>query len=146
VQSPWNEYAGSRLLCVNATELTSIREHVAATGDAIQPLLLPHAGLARRNAYAHIWLGISTVFGDQWRATAVAREVINFVQWIGAHPNEDYAAFSGPATRLPESEQTPLPRASEKTAPHRSAGHKVVLEPSLFDAVDRHRGGPSPGG
>jgi len=131
---------------VNTAELMAIREHVAAVGDAIQPLLLPHAGLARRNAYAHVWLGISTVFGDQWRATAVAHQVIDFVHWIGVNPNEDYAAFSGPAIRLPESEQTSLPRPPEKMSPHRSSGPKVVPEPSLFDAVDSQRHGSSPVG
>jgi len=120
---------------VNAAELMSIREHVASTGDAIQPLLLPHAGLARRNAYAHVWLGISEVFGDQWRATAVASEVISFVQWIGANPNQDYAVFSGPATRVPESERTPLLRGPEKTTPQRSVDRKARQEPSLFDAA-----------
>lgn len=135
---------GSSLARVNAADLTNIRDQVAATGDAIQSLLLPHAGLARRNAYAHIWLGISSTFGDQWRTTAIAAEVIDFVQWIGANPNEDYGAFTGPTTRLPESDQTPMPRASEKTTAQRSVERKNSAEPSLFDAADLSEGLHSP--
>jgi hypothetical protein len=130
---------------VDAEELTNIREQVAATGDAIQPLLLPHAGLARRNAYAHIWLGISAMFGDQWRSTAIAGEVIDFVRWIGANPNEDYGAFTGPTTRLPASDRTPMPRASEKATPQRSMERKISAEPSLFDAPNLAEGLHSPG-
>lgn len=122
----------SSLVRVDAAELTNIREQVAATGDAIQPLLLPHAGLARRNAYAHIWLGISAMFGDQWRSTAIAGEVIDFVRWIGANPNEDYGAFTGPTTRLPASAQ-------------RSMERKISAEPSLFDAPNLAEGLHSPG-
>jgi hypothetical protein len=126
----------SRLARVDAAELTSIREQVAATGDAIQPLLLPHSELARRNAYAHIWLGISTVFGDQWRITAIASEVTRFVEWIGTNPNEDYEAFPGPATRLPPPDREGEPRESEKAASRRPGQIKRNAEPSLFDAPD----------
>jgi len=121
---------------VDAAELTDIREQVAATGDAIQPLLLPHAGLARRNAYAHIWLGITTVFGDQWRVTAIAIEVKRFVEWIGANPNEDYEVFPGAVTRLPLPDRAAELPESGKNASKRLEQIKRRTEPSLFDAPD----------
>jgi len=127
---------GSRLVRVDAAELTDIREQVAATGDAIQPLLLPHAGLARRNAYAHIWLGITTVFGDQWRVTAIAIEVKRFVEWIGANPNEDYEVFPGAVTRLPLPDRAAELPESGKNASKRLERIKRRTEPSLFDAPD----------
>ena len=80
-------------------EILRIRERVARVGATIQPQLHPHAALATRNAFAHLWLGISTRFGDRWRQCAVATEVEVFVEWIGAHPNDEYEAFLGPTTR-----------------------------------------------
>ncbi len=80
---------------MNPSQLKTIREQVAMVGADIQPKLLPEPGLARRNAYAHIWLGIKTVFGEHWREGCVSEEVVLFVAWIAEHPNADYADFGG---------------------------------------------------
>ena len=50
------------------------------TGLDIQPVLAPHPGLARRNAHAHAWLGIKTLFGEAWRERADLACVLAFVE------------------------------------------------------------------
>jgi len=79
-----------------APTLTQVNARVREVADRIQPLLAPHAGLARRNAHAHAWLGIKTVFGEQWRERADLAAVLAFVEWLDAHPNDDYEAYDGP--------------------------------------------------
>jgi hypothetical protein len=79
-------------------ELAQIRELVARVGERIQPLLLPCDGLARRNAFAHIWLGIKTRFGDEWKECADAQEVEAFIRWIDGNPNAEYDAYGGSVT------------------------------------------------
>jgi len=71
-------------------ELRSIRERVREVAERIQPLLAPVSGLARRNAPAHVWLGIRERFEDEWRARAEPANVRRFVDWIERHPNADY--------------------------------------------------------
>ncbi len=80
-------------------ESAAIRAAVARVGDRIQPLLHPHPGLVRRNAYAHLWLGIKVRFGDDWRETAEPRSVLGLIEWIGLNPNEDYDRWGGPVVR-----------------------------------------------
>jgi len=74
-------------------ELQSIRERVRLVGERIQPLLEPVAGLSKRNAPAHLWLGVRLVFGDEWRVRAEPASVLRFIDWIGEHPNDDYEAW-----------------------------------------------------
>ncbi len=83
-----------------APTLTQVTARVRQVADRIQPLLAPHAGLARRNAHAHAWLGIKTIFGDHWRERADLATVLNFVEWLDAHPNDDYEAYDGPRRHL----------------------------------------------
>jgi len=81
-------------------ELRSIRERVRVVAERIQPLLEPAAGHARRNAPAHLWLGVRVVFGDEWRVRADPASVLRFIDWIGDHPNADYNAWiEGPEFR-----------------------------------------------
>lgn len=61
--------------------------------ERIQPLLEPVAGLARRNAPAHLWLGVQVIFGEEWRVRADPASVERFIEWIDAHPNADYEAW-----------------------------------------------------
>ena len=75
-----------------------IRGQVAQIGARIQPQLQPHESLAHRNAFAHIWLGVKTVFGEHWRESGVPQDVGAFVAWIGENPNSDYESFPGPVT------------------------------------------------
>ena len=89
---------------MNSVQLKTIRDQVALIGARIQPQLLPHESLARRNAFAHIWLGVKTVFGEHWRESGIDSEVLAFVTWIDANPNADYESFPGPVTPCP-----PLP-------------------------------------
>ncbi len=77
------------------SDLTKIREQVARVGGRIQPLLLPCEGIAKRNAFAHIWLGVKTRFSEEWRDRARAEDVAAFVDWIDAHPNADYEEYAG---------------------------------------------------
>lgn len=79
-----------------APTLTHVNARVREVADRIQPLLAPHAGLARRNAHAHAWLGIKTVFGEDWRERADLTTVLAFVAWLDTHPNDDYEAYDGP--------------------------------------------------
>ncbi len=101
-------------------EIAIIRAQVAQLGAKIQPLLHPHGALAKRNAYAHLWLGIRTVFGETWREGAISSEIEGFVRWIGENPNEDYEAFTGPVSRISlQSESIVAPKAP--------------IDPGLFD-------------
>ena len=81
---------------MSATTLAQVNARVRQVADRIQPLLAPHAGLSRRNAQAHAWLGIKTVFGEAWRERADLATVLAFVEWLDAHPNDDYEAYDGP--------------------------------------------------
>ena len=83
---------------MNSEQLKTIREQVAQIGARIQSQLLPHGGLPHRNAFAHIWLGVKTVFGEHWREGAQSSEVGAFVAWIGANPNASYESFDGEVT------------------------------------------------
>lgn len=83
---------------MTGADLAQLRSLVATVGERIQPLLLPCETLAHRNAFAHIWLGVKTRFGDNWRETADSGEVGAFVRWMDAHPNEEYGAFAGSVT------------------------------------------------
>ncbi len=71
---------------------------VRTVGDRVQPLLEPHPGLAARNAHAHIWLGIKTLFGSSWRERAHAAQVVAFIRWIELNPNAEYAEYIAPIT------------------------------------------------
>lgn len=74
-------------------ELTAITEEVRRVAEVIQPQLAPHPGLARRNAYAHAWLGLKVVFGEDWRERAAPESVRAFLRWMEANPNGDYDEF-----------------------------------------------------
>lgn len=75
-------------------EYRAIRERVRSVAERIQPLLAPVAGLSKRNASAHAWLGIRELFGDEWRARAEPASVLRFLDWIERHPNADYRSFT----------------------------------------------------
>lgn len=92
---------------MSAPTLTMVNARVREVADRIQPLLTPHAGLAKRNAHAHAWLGIKTIFGEDWRERADLTTVLAFVAWLDAHPNDDYEAYVGPV-RLLDPEQRGL--------------------------------------
>ena len=83
-----------------APTIAQVNARVREVADHIQPLLAPHPGLARRNAHAHAWLGIKTIFGDHWRERADLATVLVFVEWLDAHPNDDYEAYDGPRRHL----------------------------------------------
>ena len=85
--------------------LTEVNARVREVADRIQPLLEPHAGRARRNAHAHAWLGIKTIFGDDWRERADFATVLAFVAWMDAHPNDEYEAYDGPVRHLDPGER-----------------------------------------
>lgn len=85
--------------------LAQVNARVREVADHIQPLLAPHAGLAKRNAHAHAWLGIKTLFGDDWRERADLSTVLAFVEWMRIHPNHDYAAYDGPVRHLDADER-----------------------------------------
>jgi len=74
-------------------ELNEIRERVRVVSERIQPLLAPVSGLSKRNAPAHLWLGVREIFGDEWRVRAQPSSVLRFIDWIAAHPNADYGAW-----------------------------------------------------
>lgn len=88
-----------------APTLAQVNDRVREVADRIQPLLAPHPGLARRNAHAHAWLGIKTVFGESWRERADLSAVLAFVEWMDAHPNDDYEAYDGPVRHLEAGER-----------------------------------------
>jgi hypothetical protein len=79
-----------------APTLAQVNARVREVADRIQPLLTPHPGLARRNAHAHVWLGIRERFGQDWRERACLTSVVAFVEWIGTNPNAEYGNFDGP--------------------------------------------------
>ena len=81
-------------------ELAQINARVRAVADRIQPLLEPHPGLARRNAHAHVWLGLKVIFGDDGRERAAPASVLAFIAWMDAHPNADYEEYDGPREQL----------------------------------------------
>ena len=85
--------------------LAQVNARVREVADRIQPLLAPHAGLARRNAHAHAWLGIKTIFGEHWRERADLTTVLAFVEWLDAHPNDDYENYDGPMRHLDAGER-----------------------------------------
>ena len=81
-------------------QLAAVNDRVRAVAERIQPLLEPHPGLARRNAHAHVWLGLKVIFGDDWRERAAPGSVQALLAWIEAHPNADYDAYGGPREEL----------------------------------------------
>ena len=93
------------------SDLTNIREQVARVGGRIQPLLLPCEGIAKRNAFAHIWLGVKTRFTQEWRDRARAEDVTAFIDWMDSHPNSDYDEYTGSITlgdrKTPHSTEEP---------------------------------------
>ena len=93
---------------MNRRDLDDIAMRVRRVGDRIQPLLDPHPGLARRNAHAHVWLGIKVAFGEDWREFAAPASVHAFLAWMDANPNEDYGAYGGPRERLTPEERGEL--------------------------------------
>lgn len=108
-------------------DLAPVREAVARVGARIQPLLEPHPGLARRNAFAHIWLGVKLRFGDDWKETAEPTSLLEFIEWIDSHPNDDYEEWPGP----PRYVGTPRTHVGATTGRSRRA---MPAEPTgLFD-------------
>lgn len=85
---------------VQSGELAQVTARVREVADSIQPLLLPHPGLARRNAHAHVWLGLKVVFGEDWRERAAPASVHAFLDWMAAAPNADYGDYGGPVEFL----------------------------------------------
>jgi hypothetical protein len=85
---------------VRPDELAAVNDRVRAVADRIQPLLEPHPGLARRNAHAHVWLGLKVIFGDDWRERAAPASVHVFLAWMDANPNADYGEYCGPRDEL----------------------------------------------
>jgi hypothetical protein len=81
-------------------ELATVTARVRSVADRIQPMLDPHPGLAKRNAHAHVWLGLKVVFGEEWRERAVPESVLAFLAWIDANPNADYDEYRGPREEL----------------------------------------------
>ncbi len=86
-------------------QLALVNEQVRRVAQEIQPLLRPHAGLAQRNAHAHVWLGIKVVLGETWRQDASPASVSAFLAWMRANPNADYEEYTGPRERLTPQEQ-----------------------------------------
>ena len=89
-------------------ELADINARVRAVADRIQPLLEPHPGMARRNAHAHVWLGLKVAFGDDWRTRAAPASVLAFIAWMDEHPNADYDEYPGPRDELSAGERGEL--------------------------------------
>ena len=85
---------------VRPDELVSVNDRVLAVAGRIQPLLEPHPGLARRNAHAHVWLGLKAIFGDDWRERAAPTSVHAFLAWMDANPNAEYDQYRGPREEL----------------------------------------------
>ncbi len=85
---------------MQADELVAINDRVRAVADRIQPLLEPHPGLARRNAHAHVWLGLKLTFGEDWRERTAPTSVHAFLDWMDANPNADYGDYRGPREEL----------------------------------------------
>ena len=89
-------------------ELQAVNARVRAVADRIQPLLEPHPGLAKRNAHAHVWLGLKVIFGDDWRERAAPSSVLAFLGWMDANPNADYEEYMGPREELTAGERGEL--------------------------------------
>jgi len=89
-------------------DLAAVTARVRSVSDRIQPLLDPHPGLARRNAHAHVWLGLKVIFGDDWRERTAPASVMAFLEWIDAHPNADYEEYAGPRQELTPGERGEL--------------------------------------
>jgi hypothetical protein len=81
-------------------ELATVTARVRSVADRVQPLLDPHPGLAKRNAHAHVWLGLKVVFGEEWRERAAPESVLAFLSWIDANPNAAYDEYRGPREEL----------------------------------------------
>lgn len=81
-------------------ELAALTARVRTVADQIQPELRPHPGLAARNAYAHVWLGLKVIFGEDWRNRITPASATAFLEWISANPNADYDDYSGPREEL----------------------------------------------
>ncbi|MSR29177.1 MAG: hypothetical protein EXS03_06350 [Phycisphaerales bacterium] len=103
-------------------EYEQIRALTAEIGPRIQPLLQPCEGLTKRNAFAHIWLGVRTRFGEGWREVALAEEVAGFVRWIGNNPNADYSDFRGGITHVSDRRATEPSLFSFNSAQYSSDG------------------------
>ena len=67
-----------------------------------------HPGLARRNAHAHVWLGLKVVFGEEWRERTAPASVRAFLDWMDANPNADYEEYAGPRETLTAEERGEL--------------------------------------
>ena len=89
-------------------ELQAINARVREVADRIQPLLEPHPGLAKRNAHAHVWLGLKVIFGDDWRERAAPAGVHAFLDWMDANPNAEYEEYAGPRDELTAGERGEL--------------------------------------
>ena len=89
-------------------ELQAVNARVREVADRIQPLLEPHPGLAKRNAHAHVWLGLKVIFGDDWRERAAPASVLAFLAWMDANPNADYDESAGPREELTAGERGEL--------------------------------------
>lgn len=89
-------------------ELQAVNARVREVADRIQPLLEPHPGLAKRNAHAHVWLGLKVTFGDDWRERAAPASVNAFLEWMDANPNADYEEYAGPREELTAGERGEL--------------------------------------
>lgn len=81
-------------------DLAAVNARVRAVADRIQPLLAPHEGLAKRNAHAHVWLGLKVIFGDDWRERTTPESAQAFLLWMDANPNADYQEYTGPREEL----------------------------------------------
>jgi len=93
---------------MSPAELAAVNARVRAVSDRIQPLLEPHPGLARRNAHAHVWLGLKVVFGEEWRERTSPASVHAFLDWMDANPNADYDEYAGPREALTAEERGEL--------------------------------------
>ena len=91
---------------MNHYDLKKIQESVTLTAMVIKPLLNTSALHKVRNPYAHIWLGISTTHGDDWRKIATPHSIYLFLDWISKHPNSSYNEYPGPIETLPENHGT----------------------------------------
>lgn len=93
---------------MSPAELTAVTTRVRAVAERIQPLLAPHPGLVRRNAHAHVWLGLKVVLGEDWRQTATPASVHALLAWMEREPNAEYEAYTGPREHLAPEERGEL--------------------------------------
>jgi hypothetical protein len=93
---------------VTPAQLAAVTERVRAVAERIQPLLAPHPGLAKRNAHAHVWLGLKVVLGEDWRTAAAPASVHALLDWMEREPNAEYEAYDGPRDRLAPEERGEL--------------------------------------